>query len=213
MMVQSPLLGRCHLFKAPGKVKTTEFLNSHLPEGRVWGKKNAASSNMYRLNRSLSAGYEKLREQIEHHTFEMYVPQSTDLLPDFEESVGLPDECETGSLSLDERRNKVINKLRRIAIITLEEMQEYVDSRFSDLEIELIPGEIFYGYAGRYPFPYWGAASTRFVIVVKLYNTTENGYPYQYPFAYRAGSNIEKIKCVLHKIIPANVVLAFNYNV
>lgn len=195
-------------FKAPGLDKTTEFLNRHLYDGRIWDRKNEPDSNIYKNNKALSAGFEKIREQVENYAFEMYIPQSTELLPEWEESVGLPDECLGISGSLEERRNAVIQRLSKIAIVTLQELQEYVSEIFPQVIIRLSPGQDHLSYPLSYPFSYWGGGNFRkFVLVVEYIKPLGAGYPAAYPFPYSRGVDEQKIECVLNKIIPADVVL------
>jgi uncharacterized protein YmfQ (DUF2313 family) len=197
-------------FKAPGKEKTTELLAKHLYDGRAWDKKNDIDSIIYKLTRSLSAGYEQIREQVEIYASEMYVPQALELLPEWEESVGLPDECMGEATTLDERRNAVIERLRKIPIVTLQEMQDYIDGLIEGIEIELIPGTDLFAFERTFEAPFLGAVNEKFILVVNVI-TSQNAFESDFEHGF-GGIDTDKIECALNKIIPANVLLLFNFS-
>jgi hypothetical protein len=71
---------------------------------------------------------------------EFNINNTVELLSDWETSVGEPDSCFDGVLgTLAQRRETVIEKLRKTPIVNLAEMQAYIDRKVPDIEVRLIP--------------------------------------------------------------------------
>jgi len=199
------------LFKTKTLDETVDFIACHLPDGRAWDKKYDIESNTYKLIKSLSAAFNAIQNEIEHIATEFNINLTNDLLIDWEKSCGLPDECTQSITDLQERRNEVINRFRKVPIVTLAEMQALVDSLlvyipgtewfeyefemlFEGIEIadvELIPGADFYTFEYEFEMTFQSGYSERFTLVVKA----------------PTGVDITRVLCVLRKVNPACVII------
>lgn len=203
------------LFKTPTLDDTAEFIADHLPQGRAWDKKNDEDSNIYKLIKSLGAAFNNIQNQIENLATEFNINLTNDLLPDWETSVGLPDTCTQDLTELEDRRQEVINRLKKVPVVTLAEMQALVDSlrtvipgtNFFEYEleltlegievadVELIPGTDFYTFEYELEMTLQSGYSERFVLVVRT----------------EAGTDLSRILCVLRKVNPANIIITVHY--
>jgi hypothetical protein len=111
-----------------------------LPEGKAWGSKNVDDSNVRKLINALAVAPNAAQQQIQLLADEFNINKTVQLLPDWETSVGEPDSCFNGVLgTLAERRETVIEKLRKTPTVTLAEMQAYIDRKVPETEVRLIP--------------------------------------------------------------------------
>jgi hypothetical protein len=126
------------IFTAP--LSTSQQMADSLPQGKAWGSKNIEGSNTRKLINSLAVAHNRAQQQIELLAGEFNINNTVELLPDWETSVGIPDSCFDGVLgTLAQRREAVIEKLRKTPTVTLAEMQAYIDRKVPDIEVRLIP--------------------------------------------------------------------------
>ena len=192
-------------FKQQTIEKTTSDIAGHLPNGRVWAGKYIPDSNLHKLIKGLAAGFVEVQNQIQHLSEEFDINLTQDLLPDWETSVGIPDECTGRLMDLESRRKAILRKLTKIPIVDIAEMELFI-SEIIGQDVMLVPGV----EAETFPYTLPIILSSTNPLF-KIYLTYENsdvelGFPYSLPF--RLGSVQEAlIRCVMNKIIPANVVL------
>jgi hypothetical protein len=126
------------IFTAP--LSTSQQMADSLPQGKAWGSKNIDGSNTRKLINSLAVAHNRAQQQIELLAGEFNINKTVELLADWETSVGEPDSCFDGVLgTLAQRRESVIEKLRKTPTVTLAEMQAYIDRKVPDIEVRLIP--------------------------------------------------------------------------
>jgi hypothetical protein len=126
------------IFTAPAD--SSQQMADSLPEGKAWGSKNVDDSNVRKLINALAVAPNAAQQQIQLLADEFNINKTVALLPDWETSVGEPDSCFNGVLgTLAERRETVIEKLRKTPTVTLAEMQAYIDRKVPETEVRLIP--------------------------------------------------------------------------
>jgi hypothetical protein len=126
------------IFTAPAD--SSQQMADSLPEGKAWGSKNVDDSNVRKLINALAVAPNAAQQQIQLLADEFNINKTVQLLPDWETSVGEPDSCFNGVLgTLAERRETVIEKLRKTPTVTLAEMQAYIDRKVPETEVRLIP--------------------------------------------------------------------------
>jgi len=189
-----------NFFNSPDTDETGVQFASVLPEGRVWNKKNLDSSTIFKLIRSIAQGFNTVQQQIELLADEYNINLSVDLLPEWEESVGIPDDCLTELDSLEQRRNAIISRLRNIPVVTKAE--------FEALGFELIGETITvtdgwsYDLANNFPDKY-----SRFKMYVQ-FPFSLAGFPYSFPLPFGRFRN-DLIDCVFRQVKPANTIIIF----
>jgi uncharacterized protein YmfQ (DUF2313 family) len=194
------------IFDAPDIDGTANELASALPQGRVWEAKNSDGTNMRALVGGAAMPFNIAEQKVEDLASEFDINQTTALLSEWEESVGLPDECFAGPGTIEERRAAIIERFRRIPVVTIAEMQAAVDALFPDVDIELRTGTDYYAFECEFEIPLFGTEYEKFVIVARV--------PVQVPFfeydlelEMTGALNLDEFRCYMEKIIPANVYL------
>lgn len=194
------------IFKTPTLDETANQFADHLPMGKVWEAKRVADTNLRGLIVGSARPFNISQSFIELLSNEFDIDQTTLLINEWEKSVGLPDDC-IGQLStIEERRDAVSQRLNKDPIVTLSEMQAYVNGIFPNDGIILFTGTDFYTLEYTLEQTLLGAIDEKFIIVAEL--------PKQEPFLeyiletdLTGAANNDKLRCVLERVIPANVVL------
>lgn len=182
------------ILDSPSLDATVQQVSQHLPEGRAWANKLVPGSNLNALLRSAAAAFNRVQGQIQELADEYSIPLSEDLLPEWETSVGLPDECITTAATLAERRENIIFRLRRVPIVTKAEF-ETLGTALAGVDVTVTPGNEFEA-------PNDQSAFKLFV----TFPTANEGFPYSFPFDF-GGFQSSVVECVFNKIVPANVVV------
>jgi hypothetical protein len=191
-----------NIFKAPDD--TSQQMADSLPVGRAWASKNIDDSNTRKLINSLSVAHNLTQQQVELLDDEFRINQTFDLLEDWERSVGIPDECLAASETIEQRRQAVIDRLRKMPIVTLEEVENYVNALFPGLNITLIPGVEYFTFEYDFEISFLGDVSEKFILVVKVPVGGET-FEYDFELPFIGGPDTTRLRCLLEKIVPANV--------
>ena len=194
------------LFDAPDLEGTANKLAEHLPQGLAWEAKNIDGTNLRGLLLSTAAPFNNVEGRIEELACQFDINQTTLLIREWEVSVGLPDECSDPNATLEERRSAVIERLSRNPIVTLQEMQDYVDLLFPEDNIELRLGSDFLSFEYDFEYTFTGGINDRFTIIAKV-PRQEPCFEYDFEYCFTGAADFDRLRCVLEQVIPANVVL------
>lgn len=192
-------------FTAPSQVEAARQLASTIPDGRAWQAKSLPGTNMYALVSACAAEFREIQKQIETLAKEFDVRMTDQLLPDWEKSTGLPEECIGALASLEDRRSAVILRLRRIPFVTAAEFEQLA-FELTGLSVTVVPGseiEIF-----PLDFPLRFATGNSYFKLHVIFNDVIGGFPYSFAFPFlRSPSQI--VECVFRQIVSATVLLIF----
>lgn len=192
-------------FTAPTQEQATRQLASVLPDGKVWEAKNVPGTNAYGLASACAAEFREIQKQIETLAREFDVRLTDQLLPDWEKSCGLPEECIGQLASLEDRRNAVILRLRKIPFVTAAEFEQLAFD-LTGLNVSVIPGaelELF-----PLEFPARFAVGNSYFKLYVIFNDTIGGFPYSFPLPFLRGPD-QIVRCVFEQIVSATVLILF----
>lgn len=199
-----------NIFKAPDS--TAQQMADCLPNGNAWALKNDEESNIRKLIIALSVAHNMTQQQIELLEDEFRIAQTFDLLEEWETSVGIPDECLSVSLNINDRRQAVIDRLKKQPIVTLAEMQAYVDTLFPGLGITLYAGADFeQSFEYEFEIPFYESIFWRFVLVATVPLPPADGFEYEFEFLFEGTPDTTELECLLNQINPANVYILIQY--
>lgn len=194
------------IFKTPTLEQTVNQFADHMPVGKAWEAKYVDGSNMRGLQFGCARPFNISQSYIELLSNEFDINKTTLLINEWEESVGLPDDCLGLSGDIEQRRENVITRLNKAPIVTLQEMQDYVDNIFPSSGIILFTGVEYYSFELSFEATFIGDLNTKFVIVAEIPQQEPN-FEYEFEFEFTGAVDNPELRCVLEKIIPANVVL------
>lgn len=199
-----------NIFKAPCCPDTSQQMADDLPQGRAWGKRNDPESNTRKLINALSVAHNLVQQQIELLDDEYRIEQTIELLENWEKSVGIPGECLGTSETIAQRRQAVIDRLGKMPIVTLEEMQAYVDALFPGLGVELVPGYEYYSFEYDFEVSFLGDVSEKWILVAKV-PLSDAQFEYDFEMTFEGGIDTEQLECLLNKINPAPVYVIIEF--
>ena len=192
------------IFKAPSNETTAQQMADCLPTGRAWGKRNDPESNVRKLINALSTAFNIVQQYVELLDDEFQIRQTTDLLEDWEKSVGIPDSCVALSQTIADRRQDVIDRLSKKPIVTLADMQAYVDAMFPAMGVILYPGYEYYGFEYEFEVPFGPGVSDKWILVAEV-PLSDNQFEYEFEMEFEGGVNTDRLECLLNIINPAPV--------
>lgn len=99
-----------------------------LPVGLAWNSKGDRETVLYSLLRSLADEINKLEEKLYEMVTQWDVRVTDSLITEWEVAVGIPDECRNISEEIAVRRSDVLDKLKKIPIITIADYKDLAES-------------------------------------------------------------------------------------
>ncbi len=120
------------LFKVMNEEEATDLIAEHFPQGRLWDEKQDEDSVIRKFLAGLSVLERIKQTEIRHVIKELNINETEDLLPEWEASVSLPDDCSQGSKTIEERREEVKFRLSKTPVVTIEEIENLITRLFPD---------------------------------------------------------------------------------
>lgn len=185
----------------------TQTLADYLPGGQLYHAKNIHDSNFRKLLRGLAE--ELFRGDGYVQTFkEDVIPDTTVFFVDeWEEAVGIPDGCFSGTGSLDERRRDVLIKLASLGVQTAEDLVA-LGSLFG-ITVTVASGRAFSVFPLMFPVLLFDTdKEARFTIVVDFTVDAASKFPLTFPFVFGGGA-IGVLECLFRRLKPANCDIIF----
>lgn len=190
--------------KAPTLEETTTQLAQHQPSGKAWDAKNIQGTTNRNLTKGLSAPANSIQVLIETLAREFNINTAVELLPEWLESVGLPDTCQTEFESDEAARNAVIKRISKVPVVNVQDTVDLIYS-LTGINATVTPGADNEIFTMNFPITFSSSAA-RFIVSVIVNDVLQEGFIYSFPITIGSSSN-QLVRCVLEQILPANVVI------
>lgn len=199
------------IFKAPDKFGTADQLMDHIPQGDAWLASSIDGTVFRGLVVATAYPFNLFQVKLEDFICEYDIRSTTKFIDEWEKSVGLPDDClgPADENDIQTRRNAVIERYRKIPIVTLAELQAYVDSIFGEGKITLFNGTQYFNFERTFQGTFLGDINEKFVIVVEML-AQGPFFEHDLEGTFTGALDTSKIECVLRRVIPANVLIIFD---
>ena len=194
------------IFEAPDVDGTADQLAYSMPKGRVWESKFISGSNLRALIAGAANPFNLAEQKIEELSIEFDINKTTLLIDEWEESVGLPDDCLGQASDIGERRRRVIQRLKKKPEVTLSDLQTLVDVIFPTANIELFPGSDYYTLEYTLEAPLLGDVAEKFILVARV-PSQQPLLEYTLEATLTGALDLTKLRCYLERVMPANVYL------
>jgi len=200
------MTNQCELFSP--EENQADLFSAHLPLGGVFDAAREQDTNFRLLIEGIVAEYFRTEENIFDVCQEMDPQITDDLLPEWERSVGIPDDCFSTTDDITRRRQAVLLKLGGFRVQTA---QDFIDlAALLGQTIEIEAGADSGAYPMSYPARYLGGAKgARFTMIVHFPDTENTDYPQEYPVPYGVATGI--VECVILDTVPSTVTVIFSY--
>ncbi len=186
----------------------TQSLADYMPNGELFLAKNINNSNFRQLLKGWSYELQRLEATLIEVAQE-YDPNTTnDFIAQWEQTVGIPDDCFTNETDIVTRRNQVLFKLRAEGantpqdFIDLAALLGYTITISWPAEVEFFPP---------YDVPInliTGVPESRYVWIVTGVGLIPNLPPYNVPFSL-ISSQQSVLICAFNKLKPAHTKIIF----
>lgn len=209
---------RCHYLEPTGRAQET--LERHLPGGIAWDAWRTVGKVAYRLMQALARPFDDASEALCRLALELSPYSTTELLPEWETALSLPDACLPPAETLEQRRARLVFRLSKRRWSTAQDWHDLAE--LFGLQIVITPGwhvqkPALYpaSYPKRYDlFPKLG----RFRVYINIIGFSAGGYDYGvvgrgpgYPIPYGSlPDGYDRFRCIIERVRPANVVVIWN---
>ena len=172
----------------------TNALADYLPGGKLFAAKNIKDSNFRQLLRGIAGEMFNAQGYITTLNQE-YLPDETNLfLNEWEQALGIPDDCFSGSGTNDERRRDILVKLTALGVQTVADFEQL--AVVFGITVTVTPGiDSDYVFAND--------TDARYSIVIDFTEQVGGSFTYDFPIIF--GDTTDFIlKCLYQKVDPAN---------
>jgi uncharacterized protein YmfQ (DUF2313 family) len=187
----------------------TDVIAGYLPNNEIFESKNYPDSNLRKVLLGLALEFTNYRDSI-NELVQQYFPDETTLfIEDWEQVVGIPDECLPVASTIEERRTNVLLKLAGINATTAQQFTDI--AAILGFEIEVTNATDFSTFPYTLPIVLLTAADLPFTIFVTIIGEEPtNVFPYTFPFSF--SDPIEDLlRCLFEKLIPAHCQIIFRF--
>lgn len=195
------------LFNRRDLEQYTDSLADYLPGGLLFASKSAQNSNFRKLLRGMSGELFRSNGLLKTYNDEIIPDQTVKFIDEWESALGIPDDCFSGTGTLDERRRDVLVKLASLGIQT---KQDFIDlAALLGVVVTVESGS----RRGTFPliFPvvlFDTTKDARFTIIITFTVEPASRFTYTFPFVF-SGEAIAILECLFDKLKPSNCKLIF----
>ena len=183
------------LFSRRNVEEYTDSLAAYMPGGELFASRSVQDSNFRNLLRGLA--FELLRANGSLIEYDVLPDTTEKFLPEWESTLGIPDDCFSGAGTIIERRRDVLVKLASLGVQTKEEFESL--AAIFGVTAEVIAGKdsgITFG----------SDKEARFTLVINL--TASESFTYTFPIPFGSATT-SVLECLFNKIKPANCQVLF----
>ena len=195
------------LFTQHTQEQHANSLASFLPDNNLFVAKNIDGKNLRKFLVGLAAELKRTEDYLYFSSNEKDARITTNLIEEWESAVGIPDNCFSNEVPIDQRRLQVLAKMQALGVSTA---QDYIDLAALigyDITISYPVEQTFYPPYD-VPFsPIYGIPESRYVFIVTGIGIVPNVPPYDVPFSLNNGQSI--IQCLFDNLKPANSVIIY----
>lgn len=183
----------------------TDSLAAYLPGGKLFGARSIQDSNFRKLLHGMAGELYRVNGSLNDYASEITPDTTTRFIDEWESALGIPDDCFTGSGTIDERRRDVLTKLAGLGVQTVDDFEALGLVFGKTITVKQLSSDSLPAYS--VPFNPIGLPEARFVIIVEGVNLVTNTPPYSVPFDLFDSESI--LECVFKHLKPANCDVVF----
>ena len=178
-----------------------------MPTGKFWRAKNIVDSKIRDLLRGFGASAKRQEEVLAKFWEEIFIGTTEEFIDDFEKALGIPDDCFTGTGTLEERRIDAQLKMVSLYVVTEQDFIDLAALLGFTITIERPIETNIFPYT--FPFELVNAKTLRFTWIIVGVDVAAAGFPYTFPVTFDAETNQNILQCLFGKLKPANTSLQF----
>ena len=198
------------MLKKRTQPQQADILAQYLRDDNLHEAKNRDDSTLRKILLGLASEWLNFRNKINEVVNEYNPQKTTALIQEWEEFVGIPDDCIPVALTIEQRRLNVLLKLAGINVTTEKQFKNVAS--ILGYNIEVSNGVSTSTFPLTLPFLLISEASAPFTIVITLPSSIKpSGFPLTFPFTLTS-QQPAILDCLFNKLKPANTQLFFRYS-
>lgn len=198
------------MIKQRTQPQQADILAQYLRDDSLHEAKNRDDSTLRKILLGLASEWLNFRDKINEVVNEYNPQKTTALIQEWEEFVGIPDECIPVASTIEQRRLNVLLKLSGINVATEKQFKNVAS--ILGYNIEVSNGVSTSTFPLTLPFLLISEASAPFTIVITLSSSIKPiGFPLTFPFTLTS-QQPAILDCLFNKLKPANTQLFFRYS-
>jgi len=185
----------------------TDSLANYLPGGILFASKRISDSNFRKLLRGMAGELFRVNGLLKEYSEQIIPDQTVKFISEWEKTLGIPDDCFSGSGDLDDRRRDVLVKLSALGVQT---QQDFIDlALLFGIEVQITSGTETAMFPITFPFLFFNSLKeARFTIVITFTVAASERFEYTFPILF-GGEEIGILECLFGKLKPANCKIIF----
>lgn len=198
------------MLKERTQTQQADILAQYLRDDSLHEAKNRDGSTLRKILIGLASEWLNFRSKINEVSNEYNPKTTTKLIEEWEEFVGIPDDCIPVASTIEQRRLNVLLKLAGINATTEAQFKNVAS--ILGYNIEVSNGVSTSTFPLTLPFLLISEASAPFTIVITLPSSIQpNGFALTFPFTLTS-QQPAILDCLFNKLKPANTQLFFRYS-
>ena len=198
------------MLKERTQTQQADILAQYLRDDNLHEAKNRDDSTLRKILLGLASEWLNFRDKINEVVNEYNPQKTTALIQEWEEFVGIPDDCIPVASTIEQRRLNVLLKLAGINTTTEKQFKNVAS--ILGYNIEVSNGVSTSTFPLTLPFLLISEASAPFTIVITLPSSIKpSGFPLTFPFTLTS-QQPAILDCLFNKLKPANTQLFFRYS-
>lgn len=198
------------MLKERTQTQQADILAQYLRDDNLHEAKNRDGSTLRKILIGLASEWLNFRSKINEVSNEYNPKTTTKLIEEWEEFVGIPDDCIPVASTIEQRRLNVLLKLAGINATTEKQFKNVAS--ILGYNIEVSNGVSTSTFPLTLPFLLIAEASAPFTIVITLPSSIQpNGFTLTFPFTLTS-QQPAILDCLFNKLKPANTQLFFRYS-
>ena len=198
------------MLKKRTQPQQADILAQYLRDDNLHEAKNRDDSTLRKILLGLASEWLNFRDKINEVVNEYNPQKTTALIQEWEEFVGIPDDCIPVASTIEQRRLNVLLKLAGINVTTEKQFKNVAS--ILGYNIEVSNGVSTSTFPLTLPFLLISEASAPFTIVITLPSSIKpSGFPLTFPFTLTS-QQPAILDCLFNKLKPANTQLFFRYS-
>ena len=198
------------MLKKRTQPQQADILAQYLRDDNLHEAKNRDDSTLRKILLGLASEWLNFRDKINEVVNEYNLQKTTALIQEWEEFVGIPDDCIPVASTIEQRRLNVLLKLSGINVTTEKQFKNVAS--ILGYNIEVSNGVSTSTFPLTLPFLLISEASAPFTIVITLSSSLKpSGFPLTFPFTLTS-QQPAILDCLFNKLKPANTQLFFRYS-
>lgn len=198
------------MLKERTQTQQADILAQYLRDDSLHEAKNREGSTLRKILIGLASEWLNFRSKINEVSNEYNPKTTTKLIEEWEQFVGIPDDCIPVASTIEQRRLNVLLKLAGINATTEKQFKNVAS--ILGYNIEVSNGVSTSTFPLTLPFLLISEASAPFTIVITLPSSIQpNGFALTFPFTLTS-QRPAILDCLFNKLKPANTQLFFRYS-